>query len=202
MACSIDERKTEGVDLAVKAFLGNSTSFKEIKPGVIEMKVSPKFTKAALYNIANKNTARVEKQMGVKYGPKFQNGWTSIDNTLHNSMLVRIQPPNILMQAWNVKMGIKTLAEVNAELTNPSQFSRNLEYFKGDEALMNQEYVSNDEFFSELSETFSNFTSESIAEIKAEYNETLDWAHDTSKDLNMRITDSELARIKRKRNNC
>lgn len=199
MSCSIEERRTEGIDLAVKAFVGNAKSFKEIKPGVIEMKVSPKFTRGALYEIANKNSERVKKKMAVKYGPKFQDGWTSIDNTLQNSILVRVHPPNILIQGWNVRLGEKSLEEVNAD---PGLFSRDLEYFKGDEALMNQEYTSNDDFFSELGETFSNFTNETIAEIKAEYDGSLDWSHDTSKDLNMRITNAELERIKRKRNKC
>jgi len=134
--CSLDERVEQSTYNAIQAFKGKSTSFREIKPGVILMPVSHKFDKSKLWHIANKNAERVSKKMGAMYGPKFAQGWTSINNTLVDSIEVTISTPNILVQAWRVKYGDKDLEEVNDEFDD---FKRDIAFFKGDTALLDQE---------------------------------------------------------------
>jgi len=202
MSCSITNKKDKATALAIDAFKGKSKSFRVIKPGVIEMPVSSKFTKNQLYNIALKNSNRVTTAMLNTYGPKFGYGWVSIDTTLTDVIVARIHVPNELVQAWHVQLGLKSLEEINSD---SNLFTRDLSFFRGDEQLMEQEYKNDEDFYKDNDEKFSNFDMMSKYKwrgTEGEYDGSANWRHDFSKDKNIQITDAELAAIKRNRNIC
>lgn len=204
-ACSIPERTAEALSLAEKAFIGNAKSFKVVKPGYIEMPVSQKFPRNKLYAIALKNAQRVQNAMVDKYGPKFGWGWVDIDSTMSNAIGIRLRVPNELIQAWNVKIGLKSLEEINAD---PRLFDRDIAFYKGDIALMHQEqreYQNDEEFYNEMddSQTFIKFTNPGGIPVNVsqkDYDLMKDWAYDESQDVDVHITDAELARIKNNKN--
>jgi len=202
MSCTIPDKKIQAVTRATEAFMGKAKSFKEIKPGVIQMPINAKFNKNRLYMIALSNADRVTKQMKEHYGEKFSYGWVSIDSTPSDSIIARVHIPNELIQAWNVKLGLKSIEEVNAD---PNLFARDIEYYRGDRALLEQEHINDEEFYKEFDETFSNFNRKSRYQydgLEGQYDGSSDWRHDSTKDTNVVITNAELARIKNNRKIC
>lgn len=202
MSCSIPDLKTQAVSEAVSAFIGNAKSFREVKPGVISMPVTQKFSKNRLYQIALKNAERVSKKMREVYGDRFGYGWASVNSTYTDAIEVTIRVPNELVQAWNVKLGNKTLEEVNAD---PNLFARDIDFYMGDQALMEQEHQNDEDFYKEFDETFTNFSRKSRYQfegVQGEYDASSNWNHDRSKDKDVTLSDADIARIKNKRKPC
>ena len=118
MSCSIKDRVENDIDIAMTKFIGNATSFDKVENTVV-MKASEKFTKNQLYLIAQKNVGRVSAWAEKEYGSKFVHGWTSIDDTLWNQIIVRFRVPLVLKTAWQVQDDQLSLEEANERLLLP-----------------------------------------------------------------------------------
>jgi hypothetical protein len=202
MTCTIPNKKKSAIDAATAAFIGNSKSFKVVRPGVIEMPVSSKFGKNQLYAIATTKSHAVNKAMELKYGRQFTFGWVAIDATSPNLITARIFIPNILVQAWHVQLGLKTLEEVNAD---PDLYRRDISFYQRDAALMEQEHKNDDDFYAENDESFSNFETPyrySWADENGEYDSSKNWNQNGNTSNDVYVTDAEIERIKRNKNIC
>jgi len=185
MSCSIKDRVENDVDIAMTKFIGNATSFDRVDNTVV-MKASEKFTKNQLYLIAQKNVGRVSAWAEKEYGSKFINGWTSIDDTLWNQIIVRFRVPPILKTAWEVQDEQLTIEEANERLLLPDVGN---DFFMGDNLLREQyqrEVQSDSEFYNEYIST----TGERLALSKQQ---TKEWKYDKNKEVSqLSLFDDEL----------
>jgi hypothetical protein len=175
MSCSIKDRVENDIDIAMTKFIGNATSFDKVNNTVV-MKASEKFTKNQLYIIAQKNVQRVSAWAEKEYGVKFINGWTSIDDTLWNQIIVRFRVPPVLRTAWEVQDEQLSIEEANERLLLPDIGN---DFFMGDNLLREQyqrEVQSDSEFYNEYAST----TGERLALSKQQ---TKEWKYDKNKEV-------------------
>jgi hypothetical protein len=146
MTCSIPEIKKNDIEHATMLFVGKSTTWNVIRPGVIEMPTNMKFkTTNQLYNIALSNMKRVEKWAGAeeKYGPSFTQGWLDRIDQTSSRIVVYLTFPNRLEKALQVKDEVLSLEEANNELIS---FDAGVDFYMNDEALRRQDEREYEEF--------------------------------------------------------
>ena len=104
---------------------GNSTSYIE-RENEIFIPKSDKFTLEQTYKIAVKKVDKINQEyLSEKFGKV-----VSLNTSTPNGTGIKIHPSQLLIDAYEVKEGNKSIEELNP---------RNLEYFNGDEALLEQE---------------------------------------------------------------
>lgn len=185
MSCSIKDRIENDIDIAMTKFIGNATSFDRVDNTVV-MKASEKFTKNQLFLIAQKNSERVSAWAEKEYGSKFVNGWTSIDNTLWNQIIVRFRVPPILQTAWQVQDEQLTIEEANERLLLPDVGN---DFFMGDN-LLREQYQREVQTDSEFYNDYVSTTGERLALSKQQ---TKEWKYDKNKEVEqLSLFDNEL----------
>ena len=115
MGCSIKDIREGDIYEATRRFVGNSTSMKVIKPGQIELRISPKWkSKSQLTAVARNNVKRIDEYAVEKYGEKLGKNWYYIDNRSYSeTVVVWINHSPLLQEALLAKDGVKTLSEIN-----------------------------------------------------------------------------------------
>ena len=104
---------------------GNATSYIE-RENEIFIPKSDKFTLEQTYKIAVKKVDKINQEyLSEKFGKV-----VSLNTSTPNGTGIKIHPSQLLIDAYEVKEGNKSIEELNP---------RNLEYFNGDEALLEQE---------------------------------------------------------------
>ena len=104
---------------------GNSTSYIE-RENEIFIPKSDKFTLEQTYKIAVKKVDKINQEyLSEKFGKV-----VSLNTSTPNGTGIKIHPSQLLIDAYEVKEGNKSIEELNP---------RNLDYFNGDEALLEQE---------------------------------------------------------------
>ena len=105
---------------------GNATSYIE-RENEIFIPVSKKFSLNQTRAIAQDKVNTINKEyLSEKFGEV-----VSLNTSYTNGTGINIHPPQLLIDAYEVKEGNKTIEEINS--------NRDLEYFNGDEALLEQE---------------------------------------------------------------
>lgn len=185
MSCSIRDRVDNGVDIAMSKFIGGATSFDRVDNTVV-MKASEKFTKNQLFLIAQKNAERVSAWAEKEYGAKFTQGWTSIDDTIWDTVIVRFRVPPVLKTAWEVQDEQLTIEEANQRLLLEDVGD---DFFRGDDLLREQyerESQSDSEYYNDLVSTTSDRMMLSKQQSK-------EWKYDKSKEVKqLSLFDDEL----------
>tara|TARA_R110000803_G_scaffold91186_1_gene158527 strand:+ start:145 stop:756 length:612 start_codon:yes stop_codon:yes gene_type:complete len=202
MRCSIIEVRKQDIKDATELFIGNSSRFKSRKPGVVEMTIDDKFrSKNQLFNIAKSNAKKVEVWANERYGKKFSTGWVHIDQTLRDTVTARINMPSMLHEALLVKQGAKTVDQVNM---SPSLFNDiGADFYMGDEQLRSQEMESDDNYYAKLNKTITNLVPSVVkSDIDIFHNVATEWAHDTTNDKDIEISDEILNKIINNKKAC
>ncbi|MHA2089215.1 MAG: hypothetical protein ACW98K_00025 [Candidatus Kariarchaeaceae archaeon] len=191
MGCSIKDIREADIYEATRKFVGNAKSFKVIKPGQIELRIGGKFTsKGQLMAIARSNVKRIDDYAVEKYGEKLGKNWYYIDNRSYSeTVVVWINHPPLLQQAYLAKDGVKTLSEINSDPQLPNVGK---DFYMGDAALMEQENPLYDDLMAEFEEVQT-------------INRGLElptWNHDASKDKDVEISDEHLDLLINKKREC
>ena len=104
---------------------GNATSYIE-RENEIFIPKSDRFTLEQTYKIAVKKVDKINQEyLSEKFGKV-----VSLNTSASNGTGIKIHPSQLLIDAYEVKEGNKSIEELNP---------RNLDYFNGDEALLEQE---------------------------------------------------------------
>lgn len=104
---------------------GNATSYIE-RENEIFIPKSDNFTLEQTYKIAVKKVDKINQEyLSEKFGKV-----VSLNTSASNGTGIKIHPSQLLIDAYEVKEGNKSIEELNP---------RNLDYFNGDEALLEQE---------------------------------------------------------------
>jgi len=104
---------------------GNATSYIE-RENEIFIPKSDRFTLEQTYKIAVKKVDKINQEyLSEKFGKV-----VSLNTSASNGTGIKIHPSQLLIDAYEVKEGNKSIEELNP---------RNLDYFNGDEALFEQE---------------------------------------------------------------
>jgi len=191
MSCSIDSIKENLLDKATTVLTKDVKALKETKPGVYEIgRQGGSLNKA--YEKAQKAREDVRKWAGKTYGEKFSWNWTTLDTTHPSKITVKVQVPNTVEQALRVKLGLSSI-EVANEM---KPFIKDAENFSKDEALREQEMVSDTKFYKEVSETDANFLpSELVSNENVLGNESLEFEYNKEQETQHELTDAELFRL-------
>lgn len=113
---TIQDIKQSNLNEVTRQFVGNSTRFKVLEPGVIEMSVDAKFKSTGqLYNIAlSKINNKIFKWAEATHGKGFGRGWVDVINqNYYNKIIVRLKFPDKLENAYRIADEQATLAEIN-----------------------------------------------------------------------------------------
>jgi hypothetical protein len=168
MSCSLQDRMDSGINNAMSVFVRNSKF--ETQDNKVVMRVSPKFTKNQLYLIAQKNAERVSAWAEKQYGSKFKFGWTQIDESMWDTVIVRFRVPPALASLFQVQDDIITIEEANKQLALPDVGN---DFFMGDSLLReqwNRENESESEYLNELMSTTTERTAYSENKKEWQYN--------------------------------
>ncbi len=135
---TIQEIKTDNIDEVTQLFVGNSTRFKVLEPGVIEMKTDFKFKSTnQLYQIAqSKINNTIFKWAERIHGEGFGRGWLDvIDQNYFDKIIVKLKFPAKLEDAYRIADEQATLSEINDAIFKDIKN----DFYMGDEALAFQE---------------------------------------------------------------
>jgi hypothetical protein len=119
---------------------------------------------------------RVSAWAEKEYGSKFINGWTSIDDTLWNQIIVRFRVPPVLRIAWEVQDEQLSIEEANERLLLPDIGN---DFFMGDN-LLREQYQREVQFDSEFYNEYASTTGERLALSKQQ---TKEWKYDKNKEV-------------------
>lgn len=135
---TIPEIKRDNIDEVTRQFVGNSTRFKVLEPGVIEMQTDFKFkTTNQLYLITQQKIEnKIYKWAEKTHGEGFGRGWLDvIDQNYPGRLIVKLKFPNQLENAYRIADEQATLDEINNAIFN----NVGNDYYMDDELLKEQE---------------------------------------------------------------
>jgi len=191
MGCSIKDIREGDIYEATRRFVGNSTLMKVIKPGQIELRISPKWkSKSQLTAVARNNVKRIDEYAVEKYGEKLGKNWYYIDNRSYSeTVVVWINHSPLLQEALLAKDGVKTLSEINSDPQLPNVGK---DFYMGDTVLMEQENPLYEDLMAEFEEVQAKNTGMKLPI----------WDHDASKDKDVEISDDHLDLLINKKREC
>jgi hypothetical protein len=147
MACTIQDIKRDSLAQAASIFKGKAKSI-TFKDNIATISYGTAYqvkTRESAIEMAKRKLAEVESWAAKKFGEPFRNGWGQVDTTIIDKVRVALTFPSNLYAAYQVKK---------------SDFERDIDYYMGDEQLMQQEedtfYQTENSIKPEVSELFES----------------------------------------------
>lgn len=127
MSCTLEDVRRDTMIMAKAEFKKNAKSI-TFQNNTARIAYGPQYRmkdREAAYRVAESNLKRVSKWAESEFGEKFSQGWGTIDTSASDAVLVRLQIPQNLNLAYQIKKS--------------ESFNRDINYYMGDWALMQQE---------------------------------------------------------------
>jgi len=180
MTCTIDSIKRQRLDQNKMIFAAGLKDANMVSLGEDRYEIRPKKGGVDTFDRVVKATRHLSTVLQKELGPAFEFGWVKRTAPAYGHISIELVVPANFEKAHEVKLGLITLDQANRTLQE-----RDVKFFRGDIALMEQEQQQD-----EISDEERDMISRG------------EWAHDPTTDSKKVISDQELYELMNRNNKC